>query len=475
GLPFPMSGDTTGYHMEIVSWLNNFSLVPGLANLHFRLGSYSGYLDFSAVIDNYIWDNKSPFVMPGLFFFGFCMYFIWEFFLSLSKKNKGIKTKIWNIFYATPLLLASSYYYFGTFNSGPNLYYDILPMFLFAIILNEIMKLFFSKHKNNEIFLLNPLFVISAFSIIAYLSKQSNALVLLLVSLFSVYLLFKNSLLNIKNFFRIFLIPILGFLGSIVSNLITSGYPLFPLPFIKVNFPWTASIDSINQAYVSIKYWAKLPGENYMSVANNSFLYWFIPWIKRNMADPLFINLAFIPLVCGLLIWLINIFFCIRKKQKYYWLFILVTLNLIYWFLMAPDIRFGIMFFVVFFSTGFAVLLLLIYTYNEIAFKKIFNKYNLTVVFLFTGLISIWLFRVSKLDKKFIEIKNYYNVNFVDSNEFYEKEMKTKNGGSITVYIPKDNECRSFPLPCTPYYSKNIKAFNGNNLGTGFYYEGDEK
>ena len=92
-------------------------------------------------------------------------------------------------------------------------------------------------------------------------------------------------------------------------------------------------------AYDSVKYWARLPGKDYMSVADNGFLYWFFPWTKRNLADRLFILIVFIPFVCGTVIWAINMIFWTKKNKKYYWLFLANILNLLYWFFTAPDVK----------------------------------------------------------------------------------------------------------------------------------------
>lgn len=464
--------DTPGYHLGIVSWLNNFSSVPGLANLHFRLGNYSGYLQLAAIMDNYRWNNLSPFIMPGLFFFSFCSYFIWDLMYLLYEKNNKIKVKIWIIFYSTPLLLMSIFYYFSTFNSSPNLYYDILPMFLSAIIVNEIMKYFLNGDKEKCVSLLQFVFIINLLSIAAYLSKQNAAPIVLLIAIWSVYLLFLNKLFGIKNLLTIFSLPLIGFLGSVISNLITSGYPLFPLPMIYINFPWTAPMELVNTAYTAVKYWAKLPGVDYMSVADNGFLYWFVPWIKRNMLDPIFVNLALYTFVVGIVAWLVNMGFCIKKQKKYYWLFFAIFLNLLYWFLLAPDIRFGVLFFIIFFASGTAILALFLGEIYKATIVKIINQYNFIIIMLFSFIIMWWSIDVSKSVAIIKGMDNYFYItNTMEPNEFNEKKMTTRGGYDIKVYVPKDNACRSVPIPCTPYYSEDIKAFNGNNLGDGFYYE----
>ena len=53
------------YHASIVSWLNAYKAVPGIANLHFRLGMNSLYLQVAAGLDVGVWDKHHG--LPDVF------------------------------------------------------------------------------------------------------------------------------------------------------------------------------------------------------------------------------------------------------------------------------------------------------------------------------------------------------------------------------------------------------------------------
>ncbi|MDR1863585.1 MAG: hypothetical protein LBQ67_06670, partial [Treponema sp.] len=56
--------DTDLYHAQTIRWLNEYGTVPGLGNLHSRLGFNSSWHTFAALIDNGFWDNRSALFMP---------------------------------------------------------------------------------------------------------------------------------------------------------------------------------------------------------------------------------------------------------------------------------------------------------------------------------------------------------------------------------------------------------------------------
>ena len=56
----PVKGYDTGlYHAQAVRWINEYGVVPGLGNLHFRLAFNSAWLVFSSFFDLLAFDGKA--------------------------------------------------------------------------------------------------------------------------------------------------------------------------------------------------------------------------------------------------------------------------------------------------------------------------------------------------------------------------------------------------------------------------------
>ena len=66
--------DTRLYHAMIVSWLNAYKIVPGLANVYGTLGSNSLYLQLAAGLDVGPWDKQMSNVLFSLFYTVFILY-----------------------------------------------------------------------------------------------------------------------------------------------------------------------------------------------------------------------------------------------------------------------------------------------------------------------------------------------------------------------------------------------------------------
>jgi hypothetical protein len=183
----------------------------------------------------------------------------------------------------------------------------------------------------------------------------------------------------------------------------------------------------------------------------------------------LFITVVFVPFVCGITVWAANLAVWGKESRKYFWFFGANILNLLYWFFVAPDTRFGAIFFVIFLSSGLAFLALAINDHHSHFFEKML-KYEKTIAILFVFFVSVYSFYISDAKVRYLNIKNIYYIENKLPDGYLEKKIETKDGGHLTVYIPKDGECRN-KLPCTPYDPKDIGALSSGNIGAGFYHK----
>jgi hypothetical protein len=94
-----------------------------------------------------------------------------------------------------------------------------------------------------------------------------------------------------------------------------------------------------------------MPGPGYLQSLENGFLYWFKPWLIGNLKSKTFFCLAVFPSLFSALLWFLVVRY---KKTKTGMLFFIWTLfSILYWFITAPDLRFGDGFFWVWLGTAF--------------------------------------------------------------------------------------------------------------------------
>jgi hypothetical protein len=130
-------------------------------------------------------------------------------------------------------------------------------------------------------------------------------------------------------------------LPKCVRSIFLSGYLVYPFPMIDlfhVDWKMPASVLLGEKSYVETMSRIRFakPGE----LLNGGMSVWFLPWLEKFMLMPL--GITFIATaVCGGIALV-----CFRKTvitviHKFWFLYATVTVGVVYWFVMAPDVRFA--------------------------------------------------------------------------------------------------------------------------------------
>jgi len=468
---YPYNSDTDTYHANSVEWLKQFGTVIGLANLSNRFGVNTAWHTIAATIDHGIWNARSTFILPALGYSSASAYFFWEicYGKSLWQKLYGIAITCW---------IFCNILTWGF----PSLHYDFIALVTNSILVFEVLYLsIHDKNKIGEVRTLLPLLLLSTFS---FILKPMGALSILFTAAFCIHLLYLNRKFSIRNLVILFCIPAISFTIWLTRNIYLSGWPFYPSPILPLTFDWTVPRSTTLGIYNDVVAWAKMPGPNYLEVIGKPFSYWFIPWIKATMTTIRFWFIGTIPFVLGIVCWA-SIGRTIFKKENLFF-FTWSVANLLFWFLTAPDIRFGDGFFFVFLTTGITFVTL---RFNFINFPaKFFKPLTITMLLimsLFILAIGATLFSGKRGPVNLLTIGQH------GPGPIVKRKIQTNNGTSFFVWTPVpvsscrnsklpsiclDNmviykelsACGNSPLPCTPFFNKNLKQRNPRKLGDGF-------
>jgi len=351
--------DTGLYHLQAIKWFSSVKLPIGLANLISRIGFNSSWFTINAIVDQPVLLLKVPFFISNsicIFYYGISIVFS---FKELIKKT----TKLSNIFAALTIMpwmlnaISSS-----SSSSAP----DSPVIFYTFLIIILIMSLFEEKKDNGVCFIF-----ITALSLFAITLKISSVVlilaifIILLINYFSKNERFLQRNEVISGFlFSLFLIP------WIITGIFISGYLMFPINFSRINsLNWAVPSKIARDLQENIEIWAKAPGTTKPIIFTN--YHWFKDWITRFIIN----NKIIVILIIFLLI--LELFYLIKKSRNKYLLnyktsyrfsLIISIAGAIFWFLNAPDIRFGSGF-------VFSVLLILI-SYKIYSMDMINNLYS---------------------------------------------------------------------------------------------------
>lgn len=325
----PTNPDTGIYHAQTIHWIESFPVVPGLANLHERLGYNSSWLILNAVFSFSFLGIQSFHLVSGFLFLAMVLSFYQGVHNLLAKKF------LLSNFIRLGFFLAAFFFLFDQVSSPGT---DMPATLFIWFVLAESISLL--ENKTDLMDSKEPL-ILSLICVFTLTVKLSTVPILLLPLLWIIYKLRKKSFNQIGQFVLLSFVIMIPY---IVRNFVLTGYPVFPgFPFDVFHFDWALPLDRVKEERVVIHWFAMLsrvPLEDFLSMnLKEQTIKWFINLIPRYKAI-----LITIPVGVAF-----NLFLCVFKKWRAFirenvglilLLLVFITGDL-FWFLSAPSIRFG--------------------------------------------------------------------------------------------------------------------------------------
>lgn len=440
GTKAPQLYDAELYYAQIIKWINNFPVIPGLGNLHGRLAYNSSFHIAAAFFDFSFLNIQS--------FYPLNSYFFILLFLKCSTDIKHAFAQ--KEFSKIIVPLGFLVYNFGNLQfemTGPS-------TDSFLVILFYCIYILIRDYSGKKIMLL---VLLSTFAITL---KLSQAFLVLLPFVFFFGLKDRRRIAATFYMTGIFILA-----PWLLRNIILSGYLVYPLWQLDVfvvdwKIPATSvydttwQISSVSAEQNWIRTWAMIPNKHCLEILLLPLKDWFYVWYSS-----LYIVNKIVLKGCLLSVLVVPLLFYFKSKMSKYvfglW-FICIFQN-VFWFFTAPDIRFAygsLLLCFLFFVESFLLLL-------STSIQKI-----IVIVFLVVSI--YWSYGYA-----FYDGKNPLQTSVLRENFFLPKKMKegamkkiTVNG--IEIFIPeKDNRCYNSQLPCTPYYNPLLEM-RGNRIESGF-------
>jgi hypothetical protein len=292
--------------------------------------------------------------------------------------------------------------------------------------------------------------------------KPIGAVSLLFSGLLTLYLLIRNTKQTVSSWFIIYAPALCAFAIWAAKNLFLSGYPLYPLPTFAMPFDWAMPFGSVNDNYLTVLAWARMSGPGYRQSLENGFFYWFIPWLINYLKSKPFLMLAVLPSFISLLLW----FFVARyvKIKKALYFFIWTFLSIFYWFMTAPDLRFGIGFFWLWLGTAF---LFLAPDAPLIEITNFWKNQKIRIAFFyFWGLGILGGIGFNAISSK----RDLFFIGTIPSRPVREYTVDTVLPYNVWIPLdPEDDRTGNSPLPSAPSApGNNLEMREPGNLGKGF-------
>jgi hypothetical protein len=422
--------DTQAYHAQNIQWIRKYPVVPGLGNLHDRFAFNSMFFVLSGLFTFHLRDII-VFPLNGICY----VVLITKLFILFRREaDNGI---IWKSVLYILLLLISLFIMLPNINTpSPDIICATLTIYLFVLIFDN---------SENKFSVSNLQYILINLLIFSCVSFKLSSLFIIMSLLFFIKIDFvKRSLISLVIFALIFS-------SFLIRNYYLSGYLIYPFPSIDIfSVDWKIPMANVIETKSVIEGWARIPVTPYQEVLAMKFPAWVLPWFSQ-----LSLNSKLL-VISNFFSFFLFIVMLIKKDYFLAKIMVILMINLIFWFLEAPDPRFAYGIIFIGFSLTFS------YIVKIFASNVFFGSYKYLRVVVSCLLLII-------ISKRIILPVGTLRDPALWMFPAQFRTVETKACYSNFEYsIPLNNEeCYDSEIPCVTYSLDNV-IIRGNDLSDGF-------
>jgi hypothetical protein len=448
----PTNYDTGLYHLAAIRWAHTYPVVPGLANLHGRLGFNCSFFLYAAML------NVGPFVgrchhlANGALFLAALLPCLWGLSAAIGKEDPLSVEQRYYALFTVPVIVWSMNPNLAT-SPSPDAAGFLLGMAAGGELIHLLhpdrtpMQPAHGPEPPSTRIL--TLLVLAAAGITSKLNFAafggSAALLAMALVAREPASRVRQCLASAGAVGLLFLLP------WMVRGVMLSGYVAYPFTLGAIPVDWRAPAEKVVETASWIKSWARTPNADYRQVLANWD--WLLPWSRRMAVEHSFDVLLPLGLTGAGVAWML--IRRIRNGMRIpfgYWLFLAApAAGLVFWFFSAPAPRFaGACFWVP--ALGTMALL----------HRHVRSSGAYIVTFLLFGV---------AICQQTVRAKTFYNVTWDSGPVRTAPVNAVSKAPGFTVYTPSeegDDRCWDAPLPCTPYVRENFSLRDPSDMSKGF-------
>lgn len=429
-LQAPRNFDSALYHFQTIKWLNEFSIVPGLGNLHGRLAFNQSYFNLLALLNIQPLAMKT-YVVAGMYLFLLVLYSMLTGYRRLGMGGLG---------FLFVLLLGLGLCLDGLSSPTPDVAIALVQIQIFFYL-----AIIFVSYKDKRVVEFDSLLLVIALSYLIFTIKIS-AMVFAVFSLaimvpVALKLTYRQRMIVVRLVAVLFVFIIIHFLRGYVL----SGAPLFPSTVGALwTLPWSMLPENVLGEAVWIYSWARQPGGEPSAVLGN--WNWLQPWLANlpKLAWIFFWSSMFFATVDAIM------FTLARSTRSIGWIYLLylpILCAIGFWFFTAPDFRFlG--------SVPVLLMALTVFFVSQRIVRLNLKPFDLIAAYS-RHLPNAVLFGVFVVLTYFIGLRSI-TFKIPEHLPVASTKLKVTNFG-VQLFEATDGLCWDSQLPCTPFVSMGLK------------------
>jgi hypothetical protein len=434
----PWAFDTGLYHFQSIKWLEEYSVVPGLANLHGRFGFNPNIFTFSAAVTLVDIFKQEIFSVNFTVFAVLVLHFLSK--MSGMFQRQGVTGPLlFNALIFADIIFTMTY----LSTPSPNFLQITLPLFILSSVCGR------SSREG------------AGYSV-SYLPILILCVYALTVKLATIPLMVLFALLALENKSDYRRLPLVAaFAGFIVlpwltRTVILTGWLLYPFPALDLfSFDWKVPVASVITEKLSVTGWARNPSEQHLAAAQMRVSEWFPLWFHnlRPVQKALFAGSLIAPACAFILL------ACKKIRMDFQARALVITsfCGVLFWFMLGPAIEFGIAFLLV---AAISPLL-----YAPVGFPADWRPGGKLIGGLYVVLVMVNCSYARNITKYY-----HHRIAYLPQAIHIPQEVsfKTFSADGADIYVPiNSTRCYDHELPCTPFQDDALKL-RGHTLQAGF-------
>jgi hypothetical protein len=454
--------DSGLYHLPTIRWINEYPIVPGLGNLHGRLAFNQSFFSYAAAL-NAGWFHGHEGGAPNGFLF---LVLVLQAIQGLTRRFRlpPEERETSPLTWAANVLVLPVIAYLALSSDGmssptPDLAATLLELSMFLIFVRGVGE--WTTQGEPPHFYATILPLLAATAITVKLSTIAFAgTIIAACIIYEIHPSYRDVNVIRRTLLRLVPAAVIVIVW-LARGVVLSGCPLYPTTVGCLGVDWMIPAEKIVNEANWVYSWAREPGIHWRFVlADHS---WLRLWFTRESHD--FLGLVF-PLGSALI--LVAASLMMRRAARLrgnamsyasYVIFIPLIVGIAFWFVTAPDPRFGRAFF---WMTSIAAGLVFLGSIQPLPEAR---RYRLVTIALFVALnVPFLAYAFTKSGPRLtrISLAGWQHVWRA------HLDMRQTTSG-LTLYVPRKGvSCWDSPIPCTPYFNPDLALRVPGQIDRGF-------
>jgi hypothetical protein len=454
--------DSGLYHLPTIRWITEYPIVPGLGNLHGRLAFNQSFFTYAAALNAAWFHGHEGGASNGFLILVLLLQAIQgltqRFQVPPEERESSPFTWAANLL-VLPVIAYLALSSDGMTSPTPDLAAALLELSMFLIFVRGVGEWISEGEPPHFYAAILPILAATAITVKLSTIAFAGTIIVACIA-YELQSSYRNPKVVAATLFKVMPAIVIGVVW-LARGIVLSGCPVYPTTFGCLSVDWVIPQAKIVNEANWVYSWAREPGIHWRFVLGDNS--WMRIWISRESHDIL--GLVF-PVMAAAVLTIASLI--LRRTAGFrahstriasYVIFVPLIFGIAFWFITAPDPRFGRAFF---WMLSIAAALMFLDSIRPLLDAR---RYRFTTLALLVALNAPFLaYAVTRGGPRLgrISVAGWQRV--------WRANLETRvTTSGLSVFVPtRDDRCWDSPTPCTPYFNPDLALRVKGRIDRGF-------